>query len=70
MKLRCAYVGIVFTCSTLHMFLYPVPAGDQGSLQHLTLWSVPVDVLANMFTWLSTVKELECHYIHSPQEVQ
>ena len=71
MKLSmCNYVGIVFTCSTLHLFPYPVPAGGQGSVQHLTLWGVPVDVLANMFTFFSTVKELECHDIRPPQEVQ
>ena len=47
-----------------------MPAGGQGSVQHLTLFGVPVDVLANMFTFFSTVKELECHYIRPPQEVQ
>ena len=64
------YVGIVFTCSTLHLFLYPVPAGGQGSVQHLTLTGVPVDMLANMFTLFSTVKEVECDDIRPPQEVQ
>ena len=64
------YVGIVFTCSTLHLFPYPVPACGQGSVQHLTLEGVPVDMLANMFTLFSTVKKLECEYIHPPQEVQ
>ena len=47
-----------------------MPAGGQGSVQHLTLWGVPVDVLANMFTWFSAVKELKCHSIFPPQEVQ
>ena len=47
-----------------------MPAGGQGSVQHLTLWGVPVDVLANMFTWFSAVKELKCDYIRPPQEVQ
>ena len=69
-EVKYVYVGIVFTCSTLHLFPYPVPASGQGSVQHLTLWDVPVDMLANMFTLFSTVKELECHDIHSPQEVQ
>ena len=64
------YVGIVFTCSTLHLFPYPVPAGDQGSIKHLSLECVPVDMLANMFTLFSTVKELKCECIFSPQEVQ
>ena len=64
------YVGIVFTCSTLHLFLYPVPAGGQGSVQHLSLWHVTVDMLTNMFTLFSTVKELECVYIRPPQKVQ
>ena len=47
-----------------------MPAGDQGSIQHLTLRRVPVDALASMFTLFSTVKELECHSISPPQEVQ
>ena len=69
-EVKYVYVGIVFTCSTLHLFPYPVPAGGQGSIQHLTLECVPVDVLANMFTLFSTVKELKCHNIRPPQEVQ
>ena len=69
-EFKYVYVGIVFTCSTLHLFPYPVPAGGQGSIQHLSLWDVPVDVLANMFTWFSAIKELECQFIHPPQEVQ
>ena len=47
-----------------------MPAGDQGDVKHLTLRDVPVDVLANMFIWFSTVKELECRDIRPPQEVQ
>ena len=47
-----------------------MPAGGQGSVQHLTLFGVPVDVLANMFSLLNSVKELECRYICPPQEVQ
>ena len=45
-------------------------AGDLGSIQRLTVECVPVDMLANMFNLFSTVKELECHDIHPPQEVQ
>ena len=41
-----------------------MPAGDQGSVQHLTLRGVPVDVLANMFTLFSTIKELKECVIH------
>ena len=69
-EVKYVYVVIVLTCSTLHLFPYPVPAGGQGSIQHLTVWGVPVDILANMFTLFSTVKELKCDFIHSPQEVQ
>ena len=47
-----------------------MPAGGQGSVQHLTMWHVPVDVLANMFSLLNSVKVLECHNINPPQEVQ
>ena len=50
--------------------LYPVPADAQGSAQHVTLKWVPVDVLAKLLSWFSQVKELECDYIHPPQEVQ
>ena len=68
--MKYVFVGIVFTCSTLHLFPYPVPAGGQGSIQHLTLTFVPVDMLTNMLTFFSTVKGLECHGIYPPQEVQ
>ena len=51
-------------------FPYPVPAGDQGSVQHLTLRHVPVDVFINLLSLFSEVKELECHFIYPPQEVQ
>ena len=64
MYVKYVCVGIVFTCSTLHLFPYPVPAGDQGSVQHLTLDGVPVDVLANMITLFISVKELKCHDIY------
>ena len=47
-----------------------MPASDEGSIQHLTLSFVPVDVLANMFPLFSTVKELKCHDINPPQKVQ
>ena len=54
--------------------LYPVPADSQGSVQHVTLKWVPVDVLAKLLNWFSQVKQLECDEIHltiqSPQEVQ
>ena len=60
----------MFTCSTLLLFPYPVPADIHGSVQHVTLKYVPVDVLPRLFLWLSQVKHLECHYIYPPQEVQ
>ena len=47
-----------------------MPTGDEGSVQHLTLQDIPVDMLANVFPLFSTVKELECSDIHPPQEVQ
>ena len=49
---------------------YSVPAGGQGSVQHLTLKGVPVDVLAKLLSYFSEVKELKCPSIHPPQEVQ
>ena len=56
------------------MSLYPVPADAQGSVQHVTLKMVPVDVLAKLLSWFSQVKQLECDEIHltiqPPQEVQ
>ena len=69
-EVKYVYVGIVFTCSTLHLFPYPVPAGDQGSVQHLTLRGVPVDVFINVLSYFSEVKELKCDSIHPPQNVQ
>ena len=50
--------------------LYPVPADAQGSVQHVTLKSVPVDVLAKLLSWFNQVKQLKCEYIYPPQEVQ
>ena len=50
--------------------LYPVPADAQGSVQHVTLKCVPVDVLAKLLSWFSQVKQLECDCIQLPQEVQ
>ena len=47
-----------------------MPAGGQGSVEHLTLFGVPVDVLANMFSLFNSVKVLKCRYIFPPQEVQ
>ena len=60
----------MFTCSTLLLFPYPVPADIHGSVQHVTLGGVPVDVLPRLFLWFSQVKHFECHYIRPPQEVQ
>ena len=50
--------------------LYPVPADAQGSVQHVTLERVPVNVLARLINWFSQVKELECDDIYPPEEVQ
>ena len=47
-----------------------MPAGDQGSVQHLTLDYVPVDVFINLLSFFSDVKELKCHSIYPPREVQ
>ena len=60
----------MFTCLTLLLFPYPVPADIHGSVQHVTLKGVPVDVLPRLFLWFSQVKHLECHFICPPQEVQ
>ena len=50
--------------------LYPVPADAQRSVQHVTLENVPVNVLPKLWSRFSQVKQLECHNIHPPQEVQ
>ena len=47
-----------------------MPAGDQESVQHLTLTDVPVDVFIDLLSFFGEVKELNCCSIHSPQEVQ
>ena len=60
----------MFTCSTLLLFPYPVPADIRGSVQHVTLCNVPVDVLSRLFLWFSQVKHFECHCIRPPQQVQ
>ena len=60
----------MFTCSTLLLFLYPVPADIHGSVQHVILRGVPVDVLPKLFLCFSQVKDFECRSIRSPQEVQ
>ena len=60
----------MFTCSTLLLFPYPVPADIHGSVQQVTLESVPVDVLQRLFLWFSPVKYFECRHIRPPQEVQ
>ena len=52
------------------LFPYPVPADIHGSVQHVTLRHVPVDVLSRLFLWFSQVKHLVCHDICPPQEVQ
>ena len=67
---KYVYVGIVFTCSTLLLFTYPVPADSHGSVQHVTLLGVPVDMLPRMLRWFNQVKHLECHQIPPPREVQ
>ena len=60
----------MFTRSTLLLFPYPVPADIHGSVQHVTLVGVPVNVLQRLFLLLSQVKHFECHDIFPPQEVQ
>ena len=60
----------MFTCSTLLLFPYPVPADIHGSVQHVTLCLVPVDLLLRLFFWFSQAKHLVCHNIYPPQEVQ
>ena len=60
----------MFTCSTLLLFPYPVPADIHGSVQDVNLRRVPVDVLPRLFLWFSQVKHLECTSICPPQEVQ
>ena len=60
----------MFTCSTLLLFPYPVPADFHGSVQQVTLRKVPVDVLSRLFLWFSQAKHFECRYILPPQEVQ
>ena len=47
-----------------------MPADIHGSVQHVTLGNVPVDVLPRLFLWFSQIKHLECRYIQPPQEVQ
>ena len=59
----------MFTCSTLLLFPYSVPADIHGSVQHVTLWGVPVDVLPKFFLLFSQAKNFECTSILSPQEV-
>ena len=47
-----------------------MPADAQGSVQRVNLANVSVDVLPKLWSWFSQVKQLECHDIHPPQEVQ
>ena len=63
------YVDIVSTCSDLLFLLYPVPADAQGSVQHVTLWNVAMDMLPKLWSWFSQVKQLECCEICPPQKV-
>ena len=49
---------------------YPVPADIHGSVQHVTLGDVPVDLLPRLFLLFSQVKHLECPDIDPLQEVQ
>ena len=60
----------MFPCSTLLLFLYPVPTDIHRSVQHVTLGGVPVDVLPKLFLWFNQAKHFECHGIRPPQEVQ
>ena len=60
----------MFTCSTLLLFPYPVPAYIHGSVQHVTLERVPVDVLPRLFSWFSQVRHFKCHGIRPPLKVQ
>ena len=60
----------MFTCSTLLLFPYPVPADIHGSVQHVTLEGVPMDVLSRLFLWFSQAEHFECHDTRPPQEVQ
>ena len=47
-----------------------MPADIHGSVQHVTLCNVPVDVLSRLFLWFSQAKHFECHEVCPPQEVQ
>ena len=49
---------------------YPVPADIHGSVQHVSLRCVQVDVLPKLFLWFSQAKHFECHCICPPQEVE
>ena len=60
----------MFTCSTLLLFPCPVPTDIHGSVQHVTLTDVPVDVVPRLFLWFSQAKHFECRGIQPPPEVQ
>ena len=60
----------MFTCSTRHLFLYPVHADVQRCKQRITFTVVSLDVLAKLWSSFSQIKQLECHCILPPQEVQ
>ena len=47
-----------------------LPADIHRSVQHVTLWNVPVDVLSRLFLWFGQAKHFECHYTYPPQEVK
>ena len=47
-----------------------MPADAQGSVQDVSLFNVPADVLSKLLIWFSQVKQLECDYVQPLQEVQ
>ena len=47
---------------------YQVPGDSHGSVQHVTLLNVPVDVLAKLVSWFNPVKHLECNHIQPPRD--
>ena len=63
----CKYfsiIGILFTCSTLLVFPYTVPADIHRSIQHVSLCNVPVDMLPRLFLWFSQVNHFQCRGIY------
>ena len=41
----------------------------QRSVERVTLWSVPLDVVCGVVEYFEHVEELKCQYISSPQQV-